>query len=222
MMNSLLKTTFTIFLVLIVGTGCLHAQKKEVSYPKYIISTKPSLLFDGEYKLSFEKQLHSDRQWIGVGISGFFLPEKTRETWETRNTIDYNSYLKSLKGAGLDLTYKYYFIPGVMYAGGDLFYGYYQTKYDGQTIHKYEEDGLTFYEYGFGKVNKYFNRTAGNIYLGVGIPIYNKVFFDTYMGIGYTHSFYNDEIPMFDSIFGFGYKGLYPVLGLRLGVTLGK
>lgn len=200
----------------------VNAQKEEVRHPKYILSTKPLLLFDGEYKLSLETHLDNPNQWVGVGLSGFFLPDREGKTWSTRTAIDYDDYLKSLKGGGIDISFKQYFVTSILYAGGDLFYGHYQIKYDDFIFKKLEEDGLVFYERDFGIVKKHFNKVAANVYIGVGTPLKNRFFIDTYLGVGYSYSFHNENSPMFDSIFGFGYRGVYPVMGCRVGFTFGK
>jgi len=217
-MNSLLKSITIVCLLSVIGIHVTNAETPEARQPKYIVSTKPLLLFDGEYKLSLEMPLISQKQWVGVGLSGFYLPKKSYDVWATRNTIDFDHKLKSLKGLGIDLTYKYYFLTTIMYVGGDVFYGHYRTKYDDYIFRQYEEDGLIFYERDYGQIRQNFNKVAGNVYIGIGTPLRNKFFIDTYIGAGYSHSFYNQDKLHFDSIFGYGYKGLYPVMGARIGL----
>lgn len=220
-MNNISKTTIVLSLLLSIAFG-INAQTKEVKFPKYIISTKPLLFFDGEYKLSFEKALKDPRHWVGMGLSGFYLPGKSGRTWSTRNTIDYDDWLYSLKGFGVDVTYKYYFLRNFLYVGSDVFYGNYHTKYDGYSFTKIEEDGLIFYEYDKGLVKNKFNKMNVSAYFGVSTPISHKFFIDTYIGIGYSGILSKDKDNMFDSVLGFGYDGLYPVLGARVGMTLGR
>lgn len=199
-------------------TGRLKAQTTEKKYPEYIVSVKPLLLTDGEFKISLEKRLKGKKEWIGIGLSGFYLPTKTDGTWETRNTLGDSDCMVGLKGGAIDFTYKYYFTR-MVYLGGDLFYGHYRVKYNAYYFQQYEEDGLVFYERMYGNRQMRFDKIAGNLYFGVGSSITNKVFVDTYLGIGHSSSFYEDHIHSFNNIFGFGYRGFYPVLGLRVGMT---
>lgn len=216
-----MKKRFLILCVLFLTASSIQTQAAEPKFPQYIVSTKPLLLFDGEYKVSFEKALKNPQHWVGVGLSAFYLPERDGKTWETRNTIDHDD-LKSLKGFGIDVTYKYYILRNIMYIGGDIFYGHYQTGHDGYFFEEFKENGLTFYEYRHGIVKTEFNKLAGNIYIGIGTPIANKFFIDTYIGIGRSGNLTNEHDNQFDSIFGYGYKGYYPVLGVRVGLTWGK
>lgn len=197
----------------------IETKAAEPEFPKYVLSTKPLLLFDGEYKLSLEKALNNPQHWLGAGISFFYLPDKADKVWETRNTIDFDD-LESLKGFGLDASYKYYFFRNIMYVGSDINYSHYRTKYSGFYTHRFEEDGLVFYEQKRGKIKEDLDKLAVNAYFGVGTPIARKFFVDTYIGIGYSKNL--NKNPMYDSIFGFGYTGFYPVLGARIGMTFGK
>lgn len=213
------KLSIIICVLLLTGLGG-KTQAAEPEFPKYILSTKPLLVFDGEYKVSIEKALKNPKHWVGVGLSAFYLPERDGKIWDTRNTIDHN-YLRSLEGAGVDLTYKYY-IRKYLYIGGDLFYGHYKTGYEDHFLKQFEEDGLTFYEYGYGMVKTKFNKLAGNLYLGIGTPITKKLFIDSYIGIGRSGNLNTSSKDRFDSIFGFGYEGFYPVMGARVGMTFGR
>ncbi|MDD2437251.1 MAG: hypothetical protein PHG27_03165 [Massilibacteroides sp.] len=221
-MKNLVNILIVSMSLLVMRTGRMYAQEKETTYPKFILSTKPFLLFDGEYKINFEMPLKSPQDWVGIGLSGFYLPEKHNRTWSTRNTINYGDELFGLKGAGVDLTYKHFFLPRMVYVGGDLSYGYYQTKVEDFILRPFEENGLTLYEYTYGKTTKDFNRIASQVYVGISSSIQKMIFVDAYLGVGYTHGFYKDDTPRFDSLFGFGYKGVYPVLGLRVGIAFGR
>lgn len=216
-MNKLLIITVSLFLA---GIGIkMHAT--EPQFPRYILSTKPLLLFDGEYKLSIERALNNPQHWVGIGLSAFYLPERDNKTWDTRNTINHDN-LRSLKGFGADLTYKYYVVRNIIYVGADLFYGHYKTGRKSYSFTKYKEDGLVFYNYNYGIVNDKFNKLAGNLYFGVGTPIANRIFVETYIGVGRSGNLSSNDNSLFDSIFGFGYNGFYPVMGARIGVTFGR
>ncbi len=73
----ILIVSMSLLLFLLAGTA--YAQEKTKTYPKYILSTKPLLIFDGEYKINFEMPFKSPHDWVGIGISGFYLPEKEEE-----------------------------------------------------------------------------------------------------------------------------------------------
>lgn len=214
------KQTYLFLIGLLFLAGWhLKIHAEEPVFPKYVLSAKPLLLFDGEYKLSFEKALNNPQHWLGAGLSVFYLPEKDGRTWKTRSTIDFDT-MESLKGLGLDATYKYYFFRDIMYVGSDINYSHYRTKHTGIYTHKFVEDGLVFYEQRQGKIREDLDKLAVNAYFGVGTPIARKFFLDTYIGIGYSKNL--NKNPMYDSILGFGYTGLYPVLGARIGMTFGR
>ncbi len=65
----ILIVSMSLLLFLLAGTA--YAQEKTKTYPKYI--------FDGEYKINFEVPFKSPHDWVGIGISGFYLPEKEEE-----------------------------------------------------------------------------------------------------------------------------------------------
>jgi hypothetical protein len=40
------------------------------------------------------------------------------------------------------------------------------------------------------------------------------------LGLGYAYGFYDESKRRYNEVYGFGYRGLYPVFGLKLGVNL--
>ncbi|MDR3269039.1 MAG: hypothetical protein LBT83_08240, partial [Tannerella sp.] len=95
----------------------------------------------------------------------------------------------------------------------------YDVQYPTADFYGYVEDGLTYYEFGTRDTHQHFNRLATNAC--VGVHTFRHAFFvEVTLGLGYAYGFYDESKRRYNEVYGFGYRGLYPVFGLKLGVNL--
>ncbi|MFV0417625.1 MAG: hypothetical protein ACK5KT_02675 [Dysgonomonas sp.] len=222
-MNRYMKRAVLFFFV-IVATS-IHAQYKNNmdNYPKYTIAVQPFYLLNGGLRFDFEKQLNSPKNWLQLSISGYHLPYQNSnwDWWETPNS-NYDPISK-LNGLGAGAAYKSIFYSTSVYYSAGLSYTHYRVTYSGADYHKFVEDGLTYYEYYRSDQKQIFNKLTASLCLGIQSTLNNLGFFDAYLGLGYSHSFYDASKRAFDdNQFGYGYRGLHVTGGVRFGITFGR
>lgn len=217
---------------LIMLTLCLgflsnaNAQKKKPNmddYPKYTLAVQPFHMFNGGLRLDFEKQLDSPKNWLQLSVSGYYLSHKNNswDYWETPNS-NFDKF-SGLKGGGINAAYKSIFYGTSVYYSAGLGYTHYRVSYPGFEFIKYQEDGLTFYEGRETSANQNFNKISSNLCIGFQSRLNSTFFFDIYLGLAYSHSFYDKNKLAFDeNPWGFGYSGLHFTGGLRFGITMGR
>jgi hypothetical protein len=191
-----------------------NAQEK---YPAYTLSFEPLYLFNSAMRINLEKQI-TPRNWLGINLTGYYLPHDP-DGFET-----FNSELQSingLKGIGIGGTFKNYYARKwfIELGAGYTFFDVQNKSYGFREFH---EDGLPFYEYGYIDKHSYFRKVMANFTVGLHSTFHQHFFIEPYAGLGLTHSFYDKsyEEKYNSIIFGFGYKGTYPVLGIRLGFNI--
>lgn len=222
-MNKTILKIFTLAISLLAGP--LLIAQDTISYPQYTVAIQPFYLADGGLRFDFEKQLGSPKQWLQLGIAGYYLSDKSNnpgDYWETISSGGDN--IMSLKGAGIWINRKA-FIPSsrFVYISGGLSYKYLDVGYTGRGYIPYIEDGMQFYEYSDYKDNQVFNKVTGSLCLGLQTSLRYRIILDTYLGLGYTYSFYDEDKPSFNhDMFGYGYRGVTLIGGIRLGVTFGR
>lgn len=195
----------------------IHAQQEG---KKYAISLEPNYLFNGGLRVNFEKQLSNPAKWVEVGLTGYITNDKPLGfDWDD----GYDNYkINSLKGAGINVGYKHLFYRCFFYNIGAS-YTYYKLKYDDYAFIPYQEDNLTFYKGQRIEDTQNFNKLTLSTGIGITSRLANRVFFEMSAGIGYAHSFYNEDKPHFDNdVFSLGYRGVYPQAVMRIGILLGK
>lgn len=189
----------------------------------YTIGLHPSYLMNGGMRIDLDKKLSPDK-WLQFTATGYFMNNRSLdgEGWSTPNS--YYDYFSSLKGAGLGAAYKSFFMSRStstprFYVSTGLYYTHYNVSYPGRCYESFTEDGLTYWRYKVGNRSIMYNKLNTNICLGFQNPAIKKNFFiDFYLGIGYSYSFFNQNDNPFDTgVFSFGYRGIEPVGGLRMG-----
>ena len=226
-----------IYIILFVC--CLHpalrlqAQtEEETAAPRYAVSIEPFYLYNGGLRLNLEKNLKANH-WIELNLTGYWLPhsDARQKTVDENGKTSYTSsgYIISnsdfrriygLSGLGIGCTYKYnlskYFTlnPAISYTR----YNVENTAYD---YVPYREDGLTFYEYALIYKKQTFRKLTTQITLSGRSSFKYLLFMEYYTGLGYAYSFYDENKPHFDeTMFGYGYRGYYFTLGIKIGVNL--
>ncbi|GHT56851.1 hypothetical protein AGMMS49982_23870 [Bacteroidia bacterium] len=203
--------------------------KGDAELPNYAVSVEPFYLFNGGLRLNVEKRL-SAREWVELNVTGYILSYREitesglylsdpEEGGHVTSNSDFYRFTE-LSGFGLGGTYKYYAWKTI-YFSANVAYTYYNVGYLDWNFLPYEEDGLVFYEYGSQNTHQQFNKVLGNLCIGVRSFFTHKYMIEFYGGLGYAHSFYNpDKRAYNETSFGFGYKGVYPVFGMKLGLNI--
>jgi hypothetical protein len=222
-MNQSIKYLIFSCLCLLGEINLLNAQDYEEKLPNYTFSVEPLLLYNGGLRLNFEKQL-KPRHWLGINITGYLMPYDSvsedyyDSSWITSNS-DFDSFLE-LKGLGLSGAYKYHFNSTYFVAAG-ISYTYFDVGYQDYVYHRYEEDGLTLYDYGLRDMHQYFHKATGSLCFGIHSNFHHAFYVEPYLGLGYAYSLYDkDKKPFNKTIFGFGYKGTYITAGVKLGFNI--
>ncbi|MDR3236652.1 MAG: hypothetical protein LBT48_08040 [Prevotellaceae bacterium] len=210
-------------------TGCF--QPVPENSRKYSIAVEPyAFVTYGNIRLQFEKRVGNLPHWIQLSPAFYFMPYDEDRSFASFTTV--NSADKEVHGllsGGLELGYKMFFNNTVetAYCKAGISYNYFDVTYlfSEYKLLPYQEDGLTYYTYNYidQTENQYFHKTNVTVCFGYQSDMRHPLFLDAYIGLSYSHSFYDDQKQAFDeSIFGLGYRGLALVFGLRAGLTFGK
>ncbi|GHT40487.1 hypothetical protein FACS189437_06140 [Bacteroidia bacterium] len=216
-------------LFLFSGLITLHAQDAEKKLPRYAVSVEPFYLYNGGLRLNVEKRL-SDKEWLELNITGYHLSHRDirannflwwsyEEGGHFTSNSDFEQF-SGLKGLGIGSTYKKYFY-GTCFVSTSASYAYYNVEYPAWNFHPYVEEDLTFYEYGLKDTHQHFNKIAGNLCIGAHSSFRHAYSIEFYGGLGYAHSFYNQDKKAYnETVFGFGYRGIHPVFGMKIGFNI--
>ena len=223
-----------LFVILFLCAGCFsnEAQAQTEEKARYAVSVEPFHLMNGGLRLNIEKRLRPDN-WVELNLTGYSLPHRnmrpTRYGWEDNGYWTSNSDFESisgLSGLGIGGTYKHYFAPSFM-INTALSYNWYNVGYSDTVydFYPYTEDGLTFYDYKWTHISTHqnFRKLAAHVALGVRSSFQRLIFIEYYGGMGYAHSFYDTNKRSYnETMFGYGYRGVYWTLGVKLGFNLGQ
>ena len=149
-----------------------------------------------------------------------------------RDTSNYiyerdRSYHK-LIGYGLELGHKVFLFHEYYNNRAKGFYFKYDFKYTYFNIKKtlttdfVNPDGS--YSQRPGTENTHISKVGGDIILGLQLSVQEKIFFDFYTGVGIRYSTFDSNTSTAyqynQNVWDFGYTGIVPVFGVRVGVAL--
>ena len=213
--------------------------RKEGPLPKYTLAVQPLFLSNGGLKIDVERRLNSPDDWLYFSVSSYYRGKYDGRYdgrydrkydgehdgryygWENFNTNF--TPVNRFHGYGLEMAYKRYFPRTKAYWSAGLSYTYHNVYYADWVYALFEKDGLIFCEYMETEVKQTFNKLLPNVCVGAMTSLHSRVFLDVYAGIGYSYSFYDkDKKPFNKSVFEYGYRGIRPLGGIRVGVTLGR
>jgi hypothetical protein len=210
----------------------LNAQNREQdrTEPRYAFSIEPLYLYNAGLKLNLEKQL-KPKEWVEVNLTGYYLPYSKIEN---RYAIFFGDYqdggyftinsvfqrFSKLNGGGIGGAYKRYVFKSIV-VSANISYTYYDVQFPSWEFYKYEEDGLIFYDYGRREVHQYFNNMKISLLAGMRTSFRRAFFAEYFIGLGYAYSFHDKDKKAYnESPFGFGYRGIYPTIGIKLGFNI--
>ncbi|MDR3338625.1 MAG: hypothetical protein LBT25_00770 [Candidatus Symbiothrix sp.] len=210
-----------LFLYLQALSGSSYAQSAEKPLPRYAFSIEPLYLYNGGLRINAEKRL-TQKEWFELSVTPYYLPPYDNNYdysgWSTSNAgFDYFS---KLQGIGIGAGYKLYFSP-LFFINPGVSYTFYKVKYPGYDFHPYQENDLTLYTYGYEQITQHFNKYTLSFCFGGRTPFKRLFFVEYYGGVGQSFSFYDSRKKPFDeTMFGFGYKGIYLTTGVKLGFNI--
>ncbi len=211
---------------------------------RYTVAVNPVYLIYSGLKVDFEYELRKPGRWIETSLIGYYAPHRDRENYwwgdyygNNRASMrsSYDSFDK-MWGIGTSIMYKHMWHRRGWYFSTGLVVEYYRVGDIRSGYLPYEEDGLTFYTAGDYSHKMSFVKPTAQFNFGKHMALSRRCFFDMYIGIGYSYSFYNKEhfeyfyndyytgkeqvyyYPDYSGMYGFARRGFVLTGGFRIGV----
>jgi len=223
------KLLIIAFLFCLFLSSRLQAQEMEEKTSQYAVSVEPAYLSNGGLRLNLEKKCRPNDR-IELNLTGYLLSHRDMQAISTKwwdNNGGYRisntdfEWISGLKGLGIGSAYKYYMGSFVIQPA--VSYTWYNVEYPEYGFHRYEEYGLPFYDYAIGYKNKSFHKLTGNICMGARSSFTDLFFVEYYFGAGVAYSIYDSNQWNFnETMFGYGYSGIYFTMGLKFGIQWKK
>jgi hypothetical protein len=193
-----------------------NAQEEEES--AFTLSYEPLYLLNSAMRINLEKRI-TPRSWLGINLTGYYWPYDPEYGYGTSNS-DFQS-VGGLKGIGIGGTFKNYYARKWFIELG-AGYTFVDVRNEDYGLREFHENGLPYYEYALMDTHSYFRKVTANFTVGLHSTFHQFFYIEPYTGIGLAHSFYDNSYgeKYNETMFGFGYKGIYVVLGIRLGFNL--
>lgn len=207
---------------------------------QYTIAVDFLHFFNSGLKVDFQYQLPNPSEWLQIGLMGYLAPERRHSGsrdygnyssyWydETPGWKTFNSsfdFYKSMWGLGVSTLFKKMVSMRGWYFSTGLMFQYYNVSRNEYGLFSYREDGLTFYREGVKRVRYNFYKPSVQFNFGKHFNLSRRMYFDLFVGLAYSHAFTDfnpgdSDYYTYRTIFGFGYRGISPNLGFKLGVLL--
>jgi hypothetical protein len=208
---------------------------------RYTVSVSPLRLVSNGIKFDFERELPGGGHWFGTSLQVHFAPPASESDfyyWDTDGNdhvwgnSGWDDYHR-MWGLGTSAMYKRTFAHRGWYFSTGLVFDFFRVGVMTNDYLPYHEDGLEFYDYGERRDTKSYFKPMVQINIGKHMALSERVYFDLYAGVGYSHAFYKrDNLHlnrrgytahhdrMFTEMSGFAYRGLQPTGGFRVGILL--
>ncbi len=223
---------------------------EENAHRRYTVSVSPLRLISNGLKFDFEYELPRTGHWFGTSLAVYLAPqrrESPRNYW--RSDGNDRSWFNSgwddyhrMWGLGTSAFFKNTFSHRGWYYSAGVVLEFFRVGVTANTYIPYEENGLTFYDYGRELQTKSYFKPTAQITFGKHMAL--SCYFDMYVGLGasvalyknddrHTENYHDDYYstgynprryswPLFTRLNGFAYRGLTPIAGFRFGVLLWK
>ncbi len=166
------------------------------------VSISPQYAFIDGFRIEVDKKINQNN-WIQIAPIVF-----------VRNSFPYEN-VKDLKGLGLHVYHRYFPGEGIekypVYISWGSVYHYHAINY--------EEDGL------IDKVSKKteLHKFGFDVIIGLAFLTESNLVLDLYTGMGIRNTWTksNSDNPLLfnDHLFDYGYSGVVPLLGIRIGIV---
>ncbi len=222
-MKKILSILITgILLVNITNAQDVEYKPKQIAPAKLTLTFEPGYLFMSGLKLNLSYNAGKGN-WIT--LSPVFYGAM-------RDTSNYiyegdRSYHKLL-GYGIELGHKVFLFHDIYGERAKGFYFKYDFKYTyfniKKNVYAQFENPDNSYSYRDGEENSKIGKVGGDIILGFQLSVKEKLFFDFYTGVGIRYSTFSSNTKKAyrynTNVWDFGYTGIVPVFGVRIGVGL--
>jgi hypothetical protein len=206
--------------ILLACAGILFvpAASAQEQHP-WALSCEPLYLLNHGMRISLERKMNA-RDWAGINLTGYNISHDPDTYGQWTSNSDFNR-IGALKGFGIGGTYKRYFFRKLFVNLG-AGYTYYDVRKKAPGYEPFSEDGLTFYRYDEIDQHSFFNKIMTNASVGIHSTFRHAFFAEPYFGVGMAYSFYDRSYTekYNETMFGFGHRGFYWVLGVKLGFNL--
>ncbi|MDR2891422.1 MAG: hypothetical protein LBV18_07525 [Alistipes sp.] len=200
---------------------------------RYIVAVSPFKLVDNGLKFDFEVELPRPGHWFGTSITGYIAsPRDSDWVWND----DYNNHSSgwddyhSMWGVGTSAVFKNTFHRRGWYYSTGLLVDFFRVKWFESGYFPFEEDGLTFYEWGSGSKTRSYLKPSVQLRFGKHFALGHSAFFDLNAGLAFDYSIYRREAGdtdrwgnhdgRFGGFGGFAHRGFTFVAGFRLGFLI--
>ena len=215
-----------------------------IPYKRYTVAIAPLQLINNGFKFDFEGELrHRQGEWLQTSLIAYIAPPRERRysyyygRSDGNNRWTYNSggdsYSK-MWGVGTSLLFKKMLHRRGWYFSTGIKFEFYSVEANRWGMYPFTEDGLTFYEEGIKRHKQLYFKPTLQFNIGKHFAVSRRCFFDIYVGVSYSYSFYDRKNAIvrgsgnyyyhpyeeFSSMDGFAYRGFSPNLGVRFGVLL--
>jgi len=185
----------------------------------FALSFEPLYIFNNALRIDMERKI-TPNEWLGINLTGYYSeynPDAGR-SWKSNSGFH---QIDGLKGLGIGATYKHYFTR-ISFINLGANYTFFDVRNEGYGYREFRENGLAFYEYGKMDKHSIFKKVTANITYGIHSTFRRAFFVEPYVGMGLAHGFYDESYQekYNDTMFGFGYRGPYLLLGVKLGFNI--
>jgi hypothetical protein len=212
---------------------------------RYTVSVSPLRLASNGLKFDFEYELPKAGHWLGTSLAVYAAPQRYRrynDFWNSDGNdrswfISGWDYYNRMWGVGTSLFFKNTLSDRGWYYSAGLVFDFFRVGITKNTYIPYEEEGLTFYDYGRALETKSYFKPTAQINVGKHVALSQRCYFDFYAGLGISYAFTKkDDMHLrddhdsyrgwygrlFTRMGGFAFRGIAPVVGFRFGVLLWK
>ncbi len=200
---------------------CASTYAQEEKKP-VIISEVPQYMIAHGIRLDFDKKLNKKNQWFVGGIQ-IFLDENELQENGYYNT---SQFYKTMIGYGIQGYHKYLFgndpvTQGPYLAYGGTFQNYF-FKYPTKGWNSYKENDLEYITQEQYLMRQTIYKFGAELLFGFQFHVFQNIITDVYLGCGLRYSLYQypDRKRFNENMLHFGYTGIMPVTGVRIGLVL--
>ncbi|GEM_PF-6833771 len=186
-----------------------------------------NLIFNG-LRLDFDIRMAKSAHWISLAPQIYYREKNdspdTSQTYYYSDDRDFDN----MKGAGLDVCYRYYINGEGTPRGGFMSVGL------GYTFYQIQYWNLSWVNVPFGSstamMKKWAMQTQDmhqcqlSVFLGINWTHWTKLHWELYGGAAFRYTFMDENVPknkrFNDYYWDYGYRGVALIAGIRIGVLL--
>ncbi len=193
---------------------------------RYTVAVRPFRILRNGLQVDFEVELRAPGEWFQTSLAVYSASSEHNWGWwgDDGDYYENNHWgpvsgfedYHDMWGVGTSALYKKFFSPRGWYFSTGVSLDYFRV---GRVGYNFDSSGE------WGLYRKSYIKPTAQINVGKHMALSPRCFFDLYVGLGISHSFYSDQnlrhfYDDFSSLGGFAYRGLLATGGFRFGVIL--